>query len=630
MKSKTFCFNPAVFRKNTVLYWPLWAGYLIALLAMLPIRLWMDFNSYISYYVASVPEQEKRSMLMYYFRETMSRTDVYSMVVFVMAVLTMMALFNYLFTARNTNMMHAFPVTRGELFGTSVVNALCFMLIPELIAFFATVLVCLSYGVTCVQYVAIFYLFVATASVLFLALSAVAAMLTGQLLGLPVIAVVLNMMYVWIRIVIGKVLCLIGYGLTEYTTRADHGLLFFSPISYFMRRVKFTPQYTQGDNMQYMTGITPEGFQMMGWYLLAAIVFFVAAEALYRKRPLEKAGDVVIFSALNPFFRWLMGGMAGYTLVMYACMFLEEARIFLSRVVMVGIVILAGLLAFYLAEMLIRKNFRVLNKKILRESVIFAGAMLASFGVVMGVAKIQENYVPKQEMVDSVEFALSYQMALDEEAVGDVLALQQEILAHADEWNSASKKTVDYTMVRFSYKLKNGSSVRRSYLIPYTESGLAMLAKLTSYERTPKRFEKYYLSDYYNNRYYASGGFDLNYSHYIPFGDDTAQVLLDAIQQDVEEGNIQDYNLIHADGSWDSPEDQYSGYVNFGFEIPNKTTQYDEYLDEYIQAGDYCSISFGKKCRNLIDALVETGLINSEDDLILLKEQDAEVVGSIN
>ena len=261
---------------------------------------------------------------------------------------------------------------------------------------------------------------------------------------------------------------------------------------------------------------------------------------------------------------------------------------------------------------------------------IFAGAMLASFGVVMGVAKMQESYVPKQEAVDSAEFALSYQMALDEEAVGDVLALQQEILAHADEWNSASKKTVDYTMVRFSYKLKNGNSVRRSYLIPYTESGLAMLAKLTSYERTPKQFEKYYLSDYYNNRYYASGGFDLNYSHYIPFGDDTAQVLLDAIQQDVEEGNIQEYNLIHADGSWDSPEDQYSGYVNFGFEIPNKTTQYDEYLDEYIQAGDYCSISFGKKCRNLIDALVETGLINSEDDLILLKEQDAEVVGSIN
>ena len=280
--------------------------------------------------------------------------------------------------------------------------------------------------------------------------------------------------------------------------------------------------------------------------------------------------------------------------------------------------------------MLIRKNFRVLNKKILRESVIFAGAMLASFGVVMGVAKIQENYVPKQEAVDSAEFVLSYQMELDEEEAGDVLALQQEILAHADEWNSASKKTVDYTMVRFSYKLKNGSSVRRSYSIPYTESGLAMLARLTGYERTPKQFEKHYLSDYYNNRYYASGGFDLNYSHYIPFGDDTAKVLLDAIRQDVEAGNIQDYNLIHTDGSWDSPEDQYSGYVNFGFEIPNKTTQYDEYLDEYIQEGDFCSITFGKKCRNLIDALVETGLINSEDDLILLKEQDAEVVGSIN
>ena len=624
MKSKTFCFNPAVFRKNTVLYWPLWVGYLIVLLALLPIRLWMDFNSYISYYVASVPEQEKKSMLMYYFQESMSKTHVYSLVVLVMAVLTMMALFNYLFTARNTNMMHAFPVTRVELFGTSIANALCFMLIPELIAFFATVLVCLSYGVTCVQYVAMFYLFVAVASVLFLSLSAVAAMLTGQILGLPVVVAVLNIMYVWIRIVIGEMLCLIGYGLTEYTVSTDHGLLFFSPLSYFMRRVKFTPQYTQGNNTQYITGITPEGFQMMGWYLLAAVVFFAAAAVLYRKRPLEKAGDVVIFSCLNPCFRWLMGIMAGYTLVMYTCMFLEEARIFLPHAVMAGIVILAGLLAFYIAEMLIRKNFRVLNKRILRESVIFTGAMLVSFAAVIGITKVQENYVPRQEEIDSVEYNLSYGITLSGDEAADVITLQKEILAHVDEWNSATKETVNFVTVTFSYILKSGNAVRRSYSIPFTESGLAALAKLTAYERIPKQFEEQYLINYYNNTYYASGGFELNNLQYIPFGDDTAKILLEAIRQDVEEGNIQNYNLIQQDGSWDNPQDQYSGYISFEFEIPNRALRYNEYLDEYILSDNYCTISFGERSRHLINALVSTGLIGSEEDLILLKVQQEE------
>ncbi len=630
MKSKIFCFNPAVFHKNTFLYWPLWAGYLIVLLALIPIHLWMAFNSYLSYYIASASEQEKKSMLMYYFRETMARTDVYSLVVLVMAALTMMALFNYLFSARNTNMMHAFPVTRGELFGTSIMNALCFMLIPELIAFFATVLVCLSYGITCVQYVAMFYLFLAVASVLFLSLSAVAAMLTGQILGLPIVVALFNVMYVWIRSVIGEMFCLIGYGLTEYTVSADHGQLFFSPLSYFMRRIKFTPQYTQGDNMQYMTGITPEGFQMMGWYLLASVVFFAAAVTLYRKRPLENAGDVVIFSSLNPCFRWLAGFMAGYTLVMYACLFLKEARIFLPYVVMAVIVILVGLLAFYIAEMLIRKNFRVLNKRILRESVIFAGAMLVSFGVVMGVTKVQENYVPNQEEINSAEFNLSYSITLDADEAVDVVALQKEILAHADEWNSAIKETVDYAVVSFSYMLKNRNTVSRSYSIPFTQSGLAALAKLTDFERIPKQFEEQYLLDYYNNQFYASGGFEFNNEQYIPFGDDTAKVLLEAIRQDVEDGNIQDYNLISSDGSWDSPQDQYSGYISFEFEIPNRTMRYNEYLDEYILSDNYCSISFGERSRHLIDALISTGLIDSEDDLILLKVQKAEQAGMVD
>ncbi len=621
MKSKTFCFNSAVFRKNTVLYWPLWVGYFLVLSALIPIRLWMNFNSYLNYYVVGVSAQERKSMLIYYFRETMARSDIYSIVVLAMAVLTMMALFNYLFTARSTNMMHAFPVTRGELFCTTIVNALCFMLIPELIAFFATVLVCLSYGVTCVQYVAMFYLIVATASVLFLSISAVAAMLTGQLLGLPAVVAVVNLLYVWIRIVIGNVLCQIGYGLTEYTTRTDHSMLFFSPISYFMRRVKFNPQYVQENDTQYIIGITVEGFSMMGWYLLAAAAFFVLAAALYRKRPLEKVGDVMIFSKLNPYFRWLTGVMVGYTLMMYICMFLQEARIFLPRPVMAGIAVLAGMIAFYIAEMLIRKNFRIMNRKVFGESIAFAAAMLVSFGAVSLVARAQESYIPKKDAIASVSFALSYDMTLEADEADTVIALQQEMLTHADEWNNAAKKSLDYTNVRINYTLKNGTVVRRSYQIPYTESGLAMIEKLSSYECTPELFIRQYMADYFENRYYATGGFDLNYSHYIPFGDDAAKVLLEAIRQDVEEGNIQNYNLIHPDGSWDTPDDQYSGYVSFEFKIPEQRTQYDEYLDEYVQTGNYCSIAYGQKSRHLIDALVETGLIQSEDDLILIKDQ---------
>ena len=40
MKSKTSFFNKAVFRKNVVLYWPIWVSYLLYGLIKVPGRLW--------------------------------------------------------------------------------------------------------------------------------------------------------------------------------------------------------------------------------------------------------------------------------------------------------------------------------------------------------------------------------------------------------------------------------------------------------------------------------------------------------------------------------------------------------------------------------------------------------------
>ena len=52
--------------------------------------------------------------------------------IFVMALVTGMALFSYLYNSRACNMIHSMPVTRRQLLSTNVLTGLLFMWIPSL------------------------------------------------------------------------------------------------------------------------------------------------------------------------------------------------------------------------------------------------------------------------------------------------------------------------------------------------------------------------------------------------------------------------------------------------------------------------------------------------------------------
>ena len=51
-----------------------------------------------------------------------------------------LAVFSYLYSAKSTNMMHALPVNRLELYVTNYLSGLIFLIVPEIITFFITVL----------------------------------------------------------------------------------------------------------------------------------------------------------------------------------------------------------------------------------------------------------------------------------------------------------------------------------------------------------------------------------------------------------------------------------------------------------------------------------------------------------
>jgi ABC-2 type transport system permease protein len=628
MKSKIFCFNPAVFRKNALLYAPLWGGFFLVLLIRIPLTLWMNLHSYAEYYAANASAQEYKSMMLYFFYNVMNTLDSMVYVVFGMAVLTVIAVYSYLFFARSSNMMHAFPVTREELFLTNLTTAIGFLLIPEFAAFLVTVLICLANHITCVQYVAVYFVILATESVLFLAMSLFATMLTGMLFAVPVIVLALNYVYIFFRTILGNMICAFAYGITDYSVSDDGRLLAMAPISYFGRRVRFRTVYTTVGTEEYLTGFETAGITALVGYFLAALLFLFLAYQMYRRRPLEKVGDLAAFPGLSPVFRWIIGIFAGYAATTYLGIFLEEAEVYMSKPAMAGVTIAAGVLVFYVAEMLIRKKIRIFSGHIIRESLVFALCLMVSFGMVVLVSRKFEQYIPDKSDIASVNFQLSYAFDMEGGECDAVIDIQKALVAHGQEWLSRTRGTSDYANIKIIYTLKDGSTVKRYYMVPLTDEGIAVIGKASALERDADMFLRANVGDSYDGVTDASntgitGSFDLNYSEQEELTEQTASVLIDAIRKDARAGTIQKYNSISEDGSWSEAEaTKYCGYVSFTIPKEQQIADYDDYESDDPTGESFVtsSISFGTDCVNLIQALIDTGLIRSEDELILYSE----------
>ena len=180
MKSKTFCFNKTIFKKNMTHFWPLWALYSCYLIVSLPVGLWFDMQYYLL--DDSYSQIQRQSCAI----NGVMRVAMNPVITFAFAAVMIMAVFSYLYSAKNTNMIHSLPVDRRELFVTNIISAFAFMIIPQILTFIITVFVCIGTHITNIQYILYWFGAEATMTFFALALGAFVAMFTGQLLAFPV------------------------------------------------------------------------------------------------------------------------------------------------------------------------------------------------------------------------------------------------------------------------------------------------------------------------------------------------------------------------------------------------------------------------------------------------------------
>lgn len=627
MKPKTFCFNKTIFKKNLTHFWPLWVLYLIYLICVLPVKLWLNMQSYMSLYGYSQSECQINAIC-----DTMGLA-LKPFVIFGFAVTAIMAVFSYLFSAKSTNMIHALPVNRRELFVTNIGSAAIFMIVPEIITFFITVFVCISAHITSIEYILFWLGSVVSMTLFALALGVFVAMFTGQLLAVPFYFVIVNYLYVGCRYMINMIIECICYGVSDEWNPGKSCIL--SPLYYLNNNLRVRMNYDENYNA---IGMNATGGYLIVVYAVVAVVLLFAAYWLYKRRQLETAGDVISMRGMKPVFRWGVGicvgilfGVGITDMVIY-----QMTGNIDSFPLLFACVLAVEFVSFFAAEMLMQKNFRVFRKKIVAEWAVLA---VISAGL-LGMFKLDvfhiERKIPNASDVSTVIIDMDYRIKYKkEEDIQKIIDIHKQII----DQKQASISAKNVYPAEIIYQLKNGEKIKRFYSIPVEDANIAdtdsLVSQILKIESEPEHMiANIFGENYKTNEYYAGN---------IQFVDETGKEdeyrfsgeeidrIVDAVFKDVEEGNMNEYQLYSMSANDDeSYLDDYYNSLVVSFFNPNGIKWNYDYMDEYTDvATSYyprwgnnseAYIGFGPNCTHLVETLEELGIVNDERKLLTYAE----------
>lgn len=547
-------FNGTLFWKNLTRFWPIWALYGAIWFLILPVGILNgDTGALLPLAYAYEPELPGLYLVQ------SIRIGVFLNPLF--GILSAMALFSYLFSARSCGMLHALPVRREGLFLTNYLSGLVFFLLPIL----AVALLTLAAQMYVSGTAGLTTLFLwawcqAMMGLFFFSLGVFCAMLTGHLLALPGFYAALNL------------LALGAYGLYDRLARE---LLFgFDASQDLQAWVKWLTPVLCYESSLGCTGYPDyrlTGLLCVFVYSFVGLLLAGAALLLYRRRPLEAAGDVVVLRWMRPLFRWCIALFAGVYLGSFLWEILFPHRALAG--LLLGCILFAGGLGYFAAEMLLHKTLRVF-----RRSVRGCGCFLALLALGFGALALDlggfETRVPAPEAVASLTLETSPLAPYDDASVPGALpvsdlagaaALHQSVVSRRAQleyaepeflWESATVdgaavevETVSFCRLTFHYTLKNGRTLQRFYSIPVTDALLddpdSPAARLEALLPGPAQQEQIYFSccregDTLTGAYLSAPMAEDGQS----FDSSASQALLAAVRSDLAAGRLGRHYLL--------------------------------------------------------------------------------------
>ena len=439
MKSKISLFNWGVSKNLLRRCWPLWAGYFVLIMLLLPGEM-MNRLEHIDITIRN----GNRYVLN-------SGVDVAVIAVFV-AVVAAMVMYSYLYTAKGSGMMCSLPLRRETMFFTAYLTGIVPILIADVIAVGATWLVCLGSGAVRNLVFAQTLGLILTANIAFYNFAVLCAMLTGSIIIMPFVYFVLNAAVYVAENVIRTVLAYMVYGMSY----AGSDLMFLSPMITVFNQLSVYSENTWDYKiigMNYLLIFMAVSFLMIG---LAVFIL--------RRRHMECATDVVAVPVLKPVFKYCMAVGCAFV---FCCAIFES--FFRDRLVgtpeaLLIIVLLAigAFLGYFIAEMLMQKTVRVFGNKKKYRGWGICCAVLAVFILCFEFDAFGfERRIPAFDKIEQVR--MNDADVSQPENIEKMMALHQQIIDNKD-FNENSEQTHS---VFLHYYMKDGRTFMRQYWLAW-------------------------------------------------------------------------------------------------------------------------------------------------------------------
>ena len=633
MRSAKSWFNWTLFQKNMTRFWPIWGLYLVIWLFMLPVNLILDNYSAIFFAQGIV-------------MRTIILPGLPMSVVF--SLLAACAVWSYLYNNRSTCLMHTLPIRREGLFLTNLLSGLAFFVGPNLVVFLLTLLAEAAKGHVNMGALVMWLFSVTLMEVFFFCFATFCAMFTGHILALPAFYVILNVLVSGLVWLLDLTLSRFVFGYTgiEGIWRAAEWL---------------TPAWKLWDYLEVREiteiGVKAETYQFVGLGYILIYVFFglvlaAVALAVYRRRDMERAGDVVTVSPMRPVFQY---GVAFCCALAFGSLLYEifNGALPEGAWALLVFMLLCGAVGYFLARMLLEKSFRVFC--------YWKGCVpfLAALVVLMCVMEFDltgfERRVPDEDAVASVGIwgidtkpydTANYgaTVSADPEVIRAVLAAHQAIVENKDaieavqsdgigDWWTEdeaeySVQTRGYSGFQVVYTLENGKSLSRDYAynIPIFQKDLndpeSVTAKLDALVNLPQVKEQIYgLSD-------ESGAdlVDLTLTVYDFEGDYQTSVavtrenyarVFEAVLADLEEGNLGRRYLMDDE---ERMNNCFTNDLKFAFYRPNMGTTPEE---RSFTATANFTVTLQTTAKHTLTVLGELGVLESPAQLITKAQEEA-------
>ena len=565
MQFGTSYFNKTLFAKHFARFWPIWGLYGLIWTVCLPLGILAGSRS-------GWMAADARVLPLNYL-DTTGWFSAATLLAAVFGLLAAMAVFSYLYSARSVSLFHALPLRREGLFLTSYLAGLGFLILPNLAVF----LLALAAEAACgaVVFSSLFTWLVVSSllGLFFYSFAVFCAMFTGHILALPAFYVVLNGLAAGLAVLFGQMAheFLFGFDGAAWLTAVASWL---SPVLRLSACHVVIPTVMDaaGNGWADYASAYFTGLGYVALYALVGVVLAVLALAVYRRRQLETAGDVVSVSWVRPVFKYGVAFCAAVALgeTLYS---LFSALLPRGAWGLLLMLLLWGAAGYFVAEMLLRKKFWVFRGS-WKGCVVLLCCLTAAMCLMEFDVTGFERRVPDPARVQSVSLDAGSTAPYDDangqgllldgpEDIAAVTELHRAIVARKAAIEGAE---ADYTYerldsglevetsgqawVQLRYTLTDGSVVTRSYRIPLTQEALddpdTPAARLDALLNAPGQAEKAYFGamaegDYLISAVVTQPHYDEEGAYYYdekPVDSAGLEELWSAVQADLADGSL--------------------------------------------------------------------------------------------